>query len=335
VSADGGAAWRGKRALVTGAGGFIGSHLTEALVHAGAHVTALTHYNGRGDVAMLGRVPADVRSEVTVVAGDIRDPFQVRTLVEDRDAVFHLAALIAIPFSYQAPQSYLEVNAQGTLNVLEAARQCRTPRVIQTSTSEVYGTARFTPITEEHPLQGQSPYSASKIAADAMAEAYFRSFELPVATVRPFNTYGPRQSTRAVLPTIVTQALAGGKVSLGSLDPVRDMTFVSDTVAGFLMCGAADACIGTVTNLGTGVGVSVRQMVEAVGAALGRTLEVSEDARRQRPEKSEVMRLESDNSRARERAGWQPKVTLADGVRALIDDISAHPDLYAVKGYHV
>jgi len=329
------AAWRGKRVLVTGAGGFIGSHLTEALVKLGARVTALTHYNGRGDRGMLSRVPEPVLRELTVVAGDIRDPFQVRTLVEGQDAVFHLAALIAIPFSYQAPQSYLEVNAQGTLNVLEAARACKTPRVVQTSTSEVYGTAQFTPITEQHPLQGQSPYSASKIAADAMAEAYWRSFELPVATVRPFNTYGPRQSTRAVLPTIVTQALATGKVALGSLDPVRDLTFVSDTVAGFLQCGASDACVGTVTNLGTGVGFSVRQMVEAVGTALGRTLEVSADAQRQRPEKSEVQLLLADNSRARERAGWEPKVTLATGVLALIEDVSTHPELYGVKGYHV
>ncbi|MEW5847186.1 MAG: SDR family NAD(P)-dependent oxidoreductase [Myxococcota bacterium] len=328
-------AWRGKRVLVTGAGGFIGSHLVEALVASGASVTALVRYNGRGDVGMLAEIPKESRGAVRTVLGDVRDPFQVRTLVTGQDAVFHLAALIGIPFSYEAPQTYVEVNVQGTLNVLEAARVAGGVRVIHTSTSEVYGTAQFTPITEEHPLQGQSPYSASKIGADAMADAYGRSFGVPVVTVRPFNTFGPRQSTRAVLPTIITQALRGDVVRLGSTSPVRDMTYVSDTVRGFLMCGASDACVGKVTNLGVGSGRTVGEMVETVGAVLGKRLKVELGEERVRPEKSEVLKLISDNSRARERAGWSPLVSFEDGVRRLVEDIRTHPHRHTVEGYHV
>ena len=330
-----GAGYQKKRVLVTGAGGFIGSHLCEALVAAGARVTGLVRYNGRGDEGMLRVVPKSTRDEMTIVQGDIRDPFQVRALAEGQDVIFHLAALIAIPFSYSAPQSYVEVNIGGTLNVLEAARACRTPRVMHTSTSEVYGTARTTPISEDHPLQGQSPYSASKIGADAMVESYFRAFQLPVCTVRPFNTYGPRQSTRAVLPTIVTQALKGGVVRLGSLTPVRDMTYVLDTVRGMMKCTLAESCLGEATNLGTGVAWSVGQMVETVSRIVGRPLDVQVEDARVRPDKSEVMLLLSDNRKARARADWTPSVELEEGVRLLVEDVRRDPARYAVEGYHV
>jgi NAD dependent epimerase/dehydratase len=329
------AGYQQKRVLVTGAGGFIGSHLCEALVAAGARVTGLVRYNGRGDEGMLGAVPKSTRDGMTIVQGDIRDPFQVRALAEGQDVIFHLAALIAIPFSYLAPHSYVEVNIGGTLNVLEAARACRTPRVMHTSTSEVYGTARTTPISEDHPLQGQSPYSASKIGADAMVESYFRAFQLPVCTVRPFNTYGPRQSTRAVLPTIVTQALKGGVVRLGSLTPVRDMTYVLDTVRGMMKCALAESCLGEVTNLGTGVAWSVGQMVETVSRIVGRPLDVQLEEARVRPDKSEVKQLLSDNRRARARADWAPAVELEEGVRLLVEDVQREPARYAVDGYHV
>src|SRR5262245_32651514 len=248
-----------KRVLVTGAGGFIGSHLTEALVRSGAAVRAMVHYNGRGDWGQIGLLPRDVQEKLEVVLGDVRDRTGVRKAVEGCEIVFHLAALIGIPYSYVAPQSYVETNIVGTLNVLEACRDCGVQRLLQTSTSEVYGTAQYTPIDERHPLHAQSPYAATKIGSDQLTYSYFAAFGMPIVVVRPFNTFGPRQSTRAVIPTIITQALASSEIQLGSTTPVRDFLFVRDTAHGFM--AAADARIekvaGEVINLGTGRGVTI------------------------------------------------------------------------------
>ena len=323
------------RAVITGAGGFIGSHLTEMLVRCCPHVRALVRYNGRGDRGMLEVVPKDVLDSVEVVAGDVCDPFAVRSLIEGADVVFHLAALIAIPYSYVAPASYMATNVNGTLNVLQACRDLNVSRLAHTSTSEAYGTALYTPIDEAHPLQGQSPYSASKIAADKLAESYYRSFELPVVTVRPFNTFGPRQSARAVVPTIISQALAGGGVKLGSLDPKRDMTYVTDTCEGFCALAECDEAVGKVVNLGTGRTESIGDIVAAVGRILGGELDVQVDPSRVRPQKSEVMVLQSDNSLCRELTRWQPAYSLEDGLREVVAHIRDNLARYRTDIYNV
>lgn len=326
----------GKKVLVTGAGGFIGSHLVEALVARGASVRAMVRYNGRNDPGMLAHLPPDVREGLDVFAGDIRDPFAVRAAVSGCDAVFHLAALIGIPYSYVAPADYVAVNVQGTVNVLQACRDERTPRVVHTSTSETYGTARFVPITEAHPLQGQSPYSASKIAADKMAESYFLSFDLPVTTIRPFNTFGPRQSMRAFIPTVIVQALTRDHVAMGSLDPVRDMTFVKDTAEGFIQVGLSENTVGGVYNLGVGEGATIGEMVAMILRLMGREdCPVVTDPARLRPAKSEVMRLISDNRLAREASGWSPRYNLEEGLRETINWIRAHPHLFHTPDRYV
>lgn len=308
----------GRAVAVTGAGGFIGSHLAETLVRAGARVRALGHYRGDGSAGFLDDSP--LRDEMEVVLGDVCDPSQMRALVRRQDLVFHLAALIGIPYSYEAPSSYVATNVSGTLNVLEACRDEDVERLLVTSTSEVYGTARYLPIDEEHPLQGQSPYSASKIGADKFAEAYHASFSLPVVVVRPFNTYGPRQSARAVIPTIIGQALAGGEIRIGSLNPVRDLTYVQDTVEGFLALSSAQGIDGRVVNLGSGSSISIGELVRMICVICGREdAEVVVDPERVRPEYSEVMELLSDNRLARERAGWEPRTDRDEGLRRTVE----------------
>jgi NAD dependent epimerase/dehydratase len=325
---------KNKSVVVTGAGGFIGSHLAEFLVGCCKHVRALAHYNGRNDEGMLELIPKSTYKEMEIILGDIRDPFTMRNLVKGCDIVFHLGALIAIPYSYVAPASYIDTNVLGTLNILEACRS-EGIRMVHTSTSEVYGTAKYTPIDEKHPLQGQSPYSASKISADKLVESYYRSFRLPVVTVRPFNTYGPRQSARAVIPTIITQALTGGPIYLGSLTPVRDMTYVKDTCEGFLALAQCDKALGKVVNLGTGRAQSIGDIVEIVGQILGRKLNIKTDKKRIRPKDSEVMKLISDNSLCRQITGWKPRFTLKRGLAEVIKYIEKNLDRYKISKYNI
>ena len=325
----------GDRVLVTGAGGFIGSHLTEALAHAGADVCALVHYNSRNDWGHLEDLDEDLLKSIRVVSGDVRDAYFVRSIVQGRSIVFHLAALIAIPYSYTAPGAYVATNVEGTLNILQAALDGGVERVVHTSTSEVYGTARYVPIDEEHPLQAQSPYSASKIAADKIAESFHASFNLPVVTVRPFNTFGPRQSARAIIPTIVTQAVAGGPVRLGSLTPVRDLNFVANTVDGFLLAAKSSDAVGSVVNLGSGSGISIGDLVSKIFQLLGVSPEVNQESERVRPEASEVMKLVASASRAKELLGWSPGVSLEEGLRSTIDWIGKHLDQYKTEIYNV
>jgi NAD dependent epimerase/dehydratase len=307
------------RCLVTGAGGFIGSHLVERLLADGAEVRALVRYTSGGGEGWLSEVAGDVE----VVHGDVRDPDQMRSLTRDCETVFHLAALIGIPYSYVSPRQNLDVNAGGTLNLLEAARASGVRRFVHTSSSEVYGTAQTVPIQESHPLVGQSPYSATKIAADQLALSYARSFSLPAVTVRPFNTFGPRQSMRAVIPTIITQALWSDCIRLGSLAPTRDFTFVTDTASGFVAAATADGVEGEVFNLGHGRDISIGDLVALVAEVTGRELPVESEDERVRPASSEVERLVADATRARERLGWEPRHSLADGIRATVDWIAA------------
>jgi len=312
--------YAGKRVLVTGAGGFIPSHLTEALLLAGAHVTALVKYNGRGDIGNLRFMPAGLREALTVQLGDITDGPLMRRVCADQDMVFHLAALIGIPYSYIAPQHYVNTNVQGTLNVLEACRENGTP-MVHTSTSETYGTALYTPIDEAHALQGQSPYSASKVGADMLAESYYRSFDLPVRILRPFNTFGPRQSARAFIPSVIHQLYANGKINVGSLAPKRDLSPVWDTVRGFLAIGASDAAIGKLINIGNGTTQTMRTVLDTILKLHGDdSVIVTENApERVRPEKSEVVELLADTRKAERLLGWQPRLTLEDGLNACMD----------------
>jgi NAD dependent epimerase/dehydratase len=323
--------WSGKKVLVTGAGGFIGSHLTEALVIAGATTTAMVRYNSG---SLIGNLAFnDARKEMRVVSGAIEDSDFVYGVIKGQDIVFHLAALIAIPYSYEAPRTYVRTNIEGTLNVLEAARRYDVARVVHTSTSEVYGTALRTPIDENHPLQGQSPYSASKIAADKLAESYYRSFATPVTTLRPFNTFGPRQSARAFIPTIISQALERDEIRLGSLTPERDMTFVSDTVAGFMSAAAMPGIEGMTINLGTGKTYSVGWFAKRILELMDVDKPLVQDDERLRPALSEVMKLVSDNTRARDTMGWSPTVSLDDGLRQTIEFVRKHPLFYQADRY--
>jgi NAD dependent epimerase/dehydratase len=321
------------RVLVTGACGFIGSHLVEALVAAGADVTCMAHYNALGSIGNLAFLPDQTRARVKVIPGNIEDGEFVQRALEGQEIVFHLAALIAIPYSYVAPRSYLRTNIEGTLNVLEAARRAGTPRIIHTSTSEVYGTAQRSLIDEDHPLQAQSPYSATKLSADKLAESYFRSFETPVVTVRPFNTFGPRQSARAFIPTIISQALACDQIRLGSLTPERDMTFVSDTVAGFISAALTPGLAGDTINLGTGSTFSIGDFATRILKLMGVEKPIVCEPSRGRPEKSEVMKLVSDNSKAARLMAWRPVVQLDDGLRQTIDFIAGNLHLYNPNEY--
>ncbi|HYD25608.1 MAG TPA: NAD-dependent 4,6-dehydratase LegB [Croceibacterium sp.] len=307
---------KGKKILVTGADGFIGSHLVEYLVSAGHDVRAFVYYNSFNSWGWLDVAPPHVRSAIEVFAGDIRDPHGVRTAMRGCEVVLHLAALIAIPYSYHSPDTYVDTNVKGTLNVVQAARELGVERVVNTSTSEVYGTARFVPITEDHPLQGQSPYSASKIGADQIAMSFHASFGTPVATIRPFNTYGPRQSARAVIPTIITQIASGARaIKLGAVHPTRDFNFVRDTVRGFLAVAECDAAVGQVVNVGSNFEITIGDTARLIAELLGAEVELVTDDQRLRPEKSEVERLWADNSRMRGLTEWAPEYGGIDGFR--------------------
>ncbi len=325
--------WNGKKVLVTGAGGFIGSHLVESLVERGADLRAMVHYNSVGSWGWLDE--SQYKNDIRVVAGDITDQGSVWQAVEGTECVFHLAALIAIPYSYVAPASYVQTNVGGTLNVLEAARRLGIERVVHTSTSEVYGTALQVPISEAHPLQGQSPYSASKIGADKLAESYYRSFDVPVVTVRPFNTFGPRQSARAVIPTIITQCLCGDTVRLGSLTPTRDMNYVKDTVDGFLRAAEAGSAVGRTINLGSGQDISIGDLAALIAELMGKEVAIDSEQDRLRPPRSEVERLLSDNSLARELIGWQPEIGLRQGLQETINWCAENLSKYRVDTYNV
>ncbi len=326
----------GRQVLVTGAGGFIGSHLAERLVAEGCKVRALIHYDSRADRNNLEMVRPTILSEMDVRAGDVRDPYFIMHLVKGCEVVFHLAALIGIPYSYMAPASYVETNIQGTLNVLQACLDAGVDRMVHTSTSECYGTAQFTPIDEQHPLHGQSPYSATKIGADKLAESYHLSFGLPVVIVRPFNTFGPRQSARAVVPAILSQLLSEQpKLCLGALNPVRDLNYVTNTVDGFLAAACCDAAIGTVLNLGTGVGVTIEQLAQLAMQVVGRQIPIQSDEGRIRPAASEVYRLVCDYSRAEKITGWRPVVNLETGLLRTAEFIQEHLSMYRPREYAV
>lgn len=318
--------WNGRRVLVTGAGGFIGSHLAERLVELGASVRAFTHYNALGTWGWLDQ--SELASEMEVVAGDICDRDCVHEAMRGVDIVFHLAALIAIPYSYRAPESYVRTNVIGTLNVAQAARELGTSRMVHTSTSETYGTARYVPIDEKHPLQGQSPYSASKLSADKMAESFHLSFDVPLVTVRPFNTFGPRQSARAVIPTIITQCLVGETVRLGSLTPTRDLNYVGNTVDGFLKAATSPKAVGRTINLGSGREISVGDLAKLIGEIMGQQVRIECDENRLRPNNSEVERLLADNSLAAELLDWRPEVDLETGLATTINWMREHVKRY-------
>lgn len=320
--------------LVTGGGGFIGSHLVEKLARSGEAVRAMVHYNSQGSWGHLDETDPDSLSQIEACPGDITDAHFVRALVEGCDVVYHLAALIAIPYSYQAPASYVATNVVGTLNVLEACRLAATKRVVVTSTSEVYGTARYTPMDEGHPLQAQSPYAATKIAADKLAESYFRSFELPVVVLRPFNTYGPRQSARAVIPTILTQLLArDGKISLGNLEPRRDLTFVEDTTEAFVLAARTAGIEGETIHVGQGTAVSVAELAERCLAVTGVDASILSVPERERPPASEVELLLCNPAKAQRLLGWAPRVSLDEGLERAADYIRRHIDRYRTESY--
>ena len=323
--------WREKRVLVTGAGGFIGSHLTERLVELGAKTRALVRYRSNGSWGWLD--DSSCKDDLEVVAGDICDRDNVMQAMKGIDIVFHLAAFIAIPYSYHAPASFVSTNVQGTLNVLQAARELSVERVIHTSTSEVYGTARYTPIDEAHPLQAQSPYAASKIAGDKLAESFWLSYGLPVVTVRPFNTYGPRQSSRAIVPTIITQCLIDAKVRLGNLTPTRDMNYVSDTVEGFVRAALVPGAVGRTVNLGSGREISIGDLAHMAARFLGKTITIEQAEERIRPEPSEVERLVADNTVAREVLGWETSVSLEEGLKLTMEWIQEHLNAYRLGAY--
>jgi NAD dependent epimerase/dehydratase len=327
--------YRRRKVLVTGAGGFIGSHLTEALTRTDADVTAMIKYGSSPSWGNLEHLPPDLKNSIRVVAGNIEDPEFVAQAARDQEIIFHLAALIAIPYSYIAPRSYVRTNIEGTLNVLEAARRLGVARVVHTSTSEVYGTALAETIDESHSLQGQSPYSASKIGADKIAESYFRSFSTPVVTLRPFNTFGPRQSARAFIPTIISQVATREVIELGSLDTLRDMTFVGDAVAGFLAAGATSGIEGETINLGTGRTFPISHFAERILALMNADKRIVQDPKRIRPVTSEVFRLVSNNEKAQRLLGWAPETSIEEGLRRTISFVEANIGSYRTEIYNI
>ena len=314
--------WSRKKVLVTGAGGFIGSHLIERLLDLGADVKGFVRYNSRNDWGLLEIIPPQKLDSLQIVSGDLQDFDAVFSAVRDVDVIFHLGSLISIPYSYIRPRDTIENNILSTLNILTAARDLGVEKVVHTSSSEVYGTALYVPIDEKHPLQGQSPYSASKIGADKIAESFYCSFDLPVATIRPFNTYGPRQSARAIIPTIITQAIDQEKIKLGSLFPTRDYTFVKDTVNGFISTAESKSSIGEVINIGSNFEISMGDLAQRISSLLNKDIEITQDSSRVRPLKSEVKRLWCDNAKAKRLLGWEPQVSLDEGLKETIEWIS-------------
>lgn len=325
--------WGNKTVLVTGAGGFIGSHLAERLIDLGANVRAFVHYNSLGRWGWLDHSP--VKDEFEIVIGDIADRDSVRNAVQGADIIFHLAALIGIPYSYQAPSSYVQTNVVGTLNVLQSALDEGVDRVVHTSTSEAYGTAQYVPIDEEHPLQGQSPYSATKIGADKLAESFYLSYKLPVATIRPFNTYGPRQSARAIIPTVISQIMSRSELRLGNLSPMRDLNFVADTVEGFLHVADNQDAIGEVINIGAGKEISMGDLVQLIMELMGKDIAIISDDLRVRPDASEVDRLCADVSKASQLLDWHPQYTLREGLHKTIAWIADNLETYRPDIYNV
>ena len=326
----------GKTILVTGAGGFIGSHLVEALASKGAELKIFIRYNSRNDLGMLKDIPSDIKNNLDVITGDIIDFGTVKKAVKNCDIVFHLAALIGIPYSYVAPGRYVDTNIKGTLNILQASREEGVEKIIHTSTSEVYGTAKYVPIDENHPLEGQSPYSASKIGADMLAHSYFFSFNTPIAIIRPFNTFGPRQSARAVIPTIISQALSENKVNLGMLTTVRDFTYVNDTVNGFIKVAESDISIGDIFNIGNGTGITIGELAKKILTIMEcQDIPIYTDCNRIRPEKSEVLNLICDNSKAKSMIGWSPRYSLDEGLKETIDWVRQNKNIYKSGVYNI
>lgn len=326
---------KGKKILVTGAGGFIGSHLCSKLVQLGADTTAMLHYSSRSDWANLEFLPTSEKSALKVIRGCVEDSGFVDRHVAGKDIVLHLAALIGIPYSYEAPLSYVRVNIEGTVNILEAVRKFNVSRMVHTSTSETFGTALYTPIDEKHPLQGQSPYSATKIAADKLAESYFRSFATPVVTLRPFNTYGPRQSARAVIPTIISQLLTQNKLTLGDLSPVRDFNFVEDTVNGFIAAAHTPNIEGELINIGFGKSISIAELAKHIMKIMGKTIDLASDTNRIRPKDSEVFELICDNKKAKNLLNWEPTTNFNEGLKKTIEFVQNNQDFYKSSTYGV
>lgn len=327
--------WKDKKVIVTGAGGFIGSHLVESLTELGANVRAFVRYNSRNDWGFLEILPEHIKKQVEVIAGDLRDSGSVRTAVKGVQIVFHLGASIAIPYSYANPRDAIETNVIGTLNVLNAVKEYEVEKMVQTSSSEVYGTALYCPMDEKHPLQAQSPYAASKIASDKLAESFHLSYGLPVATIRPFNTYGPRQSARAVIPSIIIQLLNFDSLSLGALYPTRDFLFVKDTVDGFVKIAESPLTVGEVVNVGTGIEISIEDLAKKIMFIIGKEVQIISKNDRIRPSASEVKRLVADNTKARKLAGWEPKILLDEGLDRTVKWFSTSLNRYKAGIYNV
>ncbi|MFH0858121.1 MAG: NAD-dependent 4,6-dehydratase LegB [Candidatus Omnitrophota bacterium] len=324
-----------KKVLVTGAGGFIGSHLVEALVKRGCEVTAFVHYNSFSRWGWLDFIDQRVKNKIKIFPGDITDSHCVKKALNSCDTVFHLAALIGIPYSYNAPDSYVDTNIKGTINILQAAKELKVKKIVHTSTSETYGTAQFVPISEKHPINPQSPYAASKAGADYLALSFHKSFSLPVAVARPFNTFGPRQSARAVIPTIITQLLQGSAVKLGSVNTTRDLTFVKDTVAGFIRIAEVPEAVGKVINIGSGFEISIADLVAIIAGIIGKKARISAQKERKRPPHSEVERLWADTTLAKELLGWTPRFSLEEGIEQTINWFKKNKNLYKTDIYNV
>ena len=327
--------WKKAKVLVTGANGFIGSHLSEHLVNLGAKITVLLEYNPNNYLGHLKFLQNNMLSEMEQILGDIRDPELIKKMVKGKDIIFHLGALVSIPYSFINPREVFEVNAEGTLNILLAARDQEVNKIVTTSTSEVYGTALYTPIDENHPLQAQSPYAASKIAADKIAESFYKTYNLPVAIIRPFNTYGPRQSDRAIIPTIIIQALKKSTINIGSTTPRRDLSYVSDTVDGFIKIAESKKSIGQVINIGLGKDISIGELIKMITSIMGKEIKVISTEKRKRPKKSEVMRLLCDNRKAKKIVNWIPKVSLKEGLNMTIEWIKNNTDYYNPDKYQI